>query len=147
MELPEIFRLQFKTVQVATSTLYPTTSPVPYVINLGDLDASVYSTNTYFNINTGNGSSLKPGTYTLTVTVTPSLAYESGDGASSPLAYGSTGDPSIFSGTRISVIYPKFLQNVWATGFANNPQDASANAKANLIQTLNEAGYTILIRI
>ncbi len=44
-------------------------------------------------------------------------------------AYGYTGDPSIFSGTRISVIYPKFLQNVWATGFANNPQDAATNAK------------------
>ena len=62
----------------------------------------------------------------MTVKVTPSLAYESGDGASSPPAYGSTGDPSMFSGTRISVIYPKFLQNVWATGFANNPLDAAS---------------------
>jgi hypothetical protein len=126
----------------ATSTLYPTTSPIPYVINLGDLDAAASQPTHIITTIPGNGSSLKPGSYTLTVKVTPSLAYESGDGASSPPAYGSTGNPSIFSGTRISVIYPKFLQNVWATGFANNPSDAQANAKANLIQTLNEAGYT-----
>ncbi|WP_048190747.1 hypothetical protein [Methanobacterium sp. SMA-27] len=126
----------------ATSTLYPTTSPVPYSINLGDLDAAATQPTHIITSIVGNGSSLKPGNYSLTIKVTPSLAYESGDGASSPHPYGSTGDPSIFSGTRISVIYPKFLQNVWATGFANNPSDAASNAKANLIQTLNEAGYT-----
>lgn len=126
----------------ATSLLYPGNKPIPYVLNLGDLDANASQSSHLMTTIVGNGSSLKPGNYTLTISVTPALAYQSGDGASSPPAYGYTGDPSIFSGTRISVIYPKFLQNVWATGFANDPQTASNNAIANLIQTLNDAGYT-----
>ncbi len=77
---------------------------------MGDLDAAATQSTHIMTTIVGNGSSLKPGTYTLTVSVTPSFAYESGDGASSPLAYGYCGDPIIFSGTRISIIYPKFLQ-------------------------------------
>jgi hypothetical protein len=125
-----------------TSVLYPSNQPIPYVINLGNLDAAATQPTHILTSIVGNGSSLKPGNYTLTVSVTPSLAYQSGDGSSSPPAYGYTGDPSIFSGTRISVIYPKFLQNVWATGFANTPQDAANNAVTNLLATLNAAGYT-----
>lgn len=126
----------------ATSLLYPGNKPIPYVLNLGDLDANASQSSHIMTSIVGNGSSLKPGNYTLTISVTPSLAYESGDGSSSPPPYGYQGDPAIFSGTRISVIYPKFLQNVWATGFANTPQAASQNAIANLIQTLSDAGYT-----
>ena len=50
---------------------------------------------------------------------------------------------TIFSGTRISIIYPKFLANVWATGYANNPTDAAISARNNLIATLSSAGYTV----
>jgi hypothetical protein len=84
----------------------------------------------------GNGSSLIPGNYTLTVSVSPSIAYESGDGASNPPAYGNLGDPIIFSGTRISVIYPQFLQNVYATAYESTPQAAIAAADANLSAAL-----------
>ena len=126
----------------ATSVLYPANKPIPYVLNLGDLDANASQSTHVMTSIVGNGSSLKPGTYYLTVQVTPSFAYESGDGASSPHSYGYTGDASIFSGTRISVIYPKFLQNAWATGYANNPTDAANNAVANLITSLSDAGYT-----
>ena len=125
-----------------TSILYPTNLPVPSVIDLGALDAAATQSNHVITTIVGNGSSLKPGNYTLTVSVTPSLAYESGDGASSPPAYGNWGDPSIYSGTRISIIYPKFLQNIWATGYASTPQQASINAISNLNQTLSDAGYT-----
>lgn len=126
----------------AISTLYPSTSPIPYVINLGERDANPSQPTHIITSIIGDGTLLKPGSYTLTVKVTPSLAYESGDGGSKTPTYGSTGDPSIFSGTRISIIYPKFLQNIWATGYANNPQDAAYNARNYLIQILNEAGYT-----
>ncbi len=129
-----------------TSVLYPANKPIPYVLNLGDLDANASQSTHVMTSIVGNGSSLKPGTYYLTVSVTPSFAYESGDGASSPNAYGYTGDASIFSGTRISVIYPKFLQNAWATGYANNPIDASNNAVNNLIASLSDAGYTNIDR-
>jgi hypothetical protein len=124
-----------------TATLYPSSNPVPYVINLIDLDSSHIMSTPNPN---GNGSYIpKIGNYTLTVTVTPSFAYESGDGASSPNRYGYTGDPTIFSGTRISVIYPKFLANEWATGYANNPTDAATSAISNLIARMNSAGYNI----
>ncbi len=122
-----------------TAILYPTTNSIPYVIDLVALDTThVMSTQL------ANGTTVpRVGNYTLTVTATPSFAYQSGDGASSPNQYGYTGDATIFSGTRISVIYPKFLQNVWATGYANNPQDAATNAVNNLIASLNSAGYSV----
>lgn len=126
----------------ATSVLYPANLPVPSVIDLGALDAAATQSKHVMTTIVGNGTSLKPGNYTLTVSVTPSLAYESGDGASSPPAYGNWGDPAIFSGTRISIIYPKFLQNIWAVGYASTPGQAASNAIANLNQTLNDAGYT-----
>jgi hypothetical protein len=125
-----------------TSVLYPANLPVPSVIDLGALDAAATQSKHVMTTQVGNGSSLKPGNYTLTVSVTPSLAYQSGDGASSPPAYGNWGDPSIYSGTRISIIYPKFLQNIWATGYASTPQQAAINAVNNLNNTLNSAGYT-----
>lgn len=125
-----------------SSVLYPSNQPIPYVINLGNLDAAATQPKHIMTSIVGNGSSLKPGTYKLTVSVTPSLAYQSGDGASSPPAYGYSGDPAIFSGTRISVIYPKFLQNIWASGFAPDANTAAINAKNNLTATLAAAGYT-----
>ena len=126
----------------ASSVLYPASQPVPSVIDLGALDAAATQPTHLMTSVVGNGSSLIPGNYTLTVSVTPSLAYESGDGASNPPAYGNQGDPIIFSGTRISIIYPQFLQNVWATGYASTPQAASQAAVTNLLNTLNGAGYT-----
>ena len=125
-----------------SSVLYPSNLPVPSVIDLGALDAAATQSKHVMTTIVGNGTSLKPGNYTLTVAVTPSLAYESGDGASSPPAYGNWGDPTIYSGTRISIIYPKFLQNIWAVGYASTPQQAAHNAITNLNQTLTDAGYT-----
>ncbi len=125
-----------------SSVLYPSNQPIPYYLDLGALDAAPTQSKHIMTSIVGNGSSLIPGTYTLTVSVTPSLAYESGDGSSNPPTYGYTGDAAIFSGTRISIIYPKFLQNIWASGFAPDASTAAANAKANLIATLNAAGYT-----
>ncbi len=125
-----------------TSVLYPASQPIPYEIDLGALDSAATQPTHVMTSIVGNGSSLIPGNYTLTVSVTPSLAYESGDGASNTPAYGNQGDPIIFSGTRISVIYPQFLQNVWATGYASTPQAASQSAVTNLLNTLSSAGFT-----
>ena len=127
----------------SSSVLYPPNQSIPYVIDLGALDAAATQPTHLLTSIVGNGSSLIPGTYTLKVSVTPSFAYESGDGSSSPPTYGYSGDPIIFSGTRISIIYPKFLANVWATGYANNPSDAAINAATNLNSTLRAAGYTV----
>jgi hypothetical protein len=120
-----------------TATLY--SGQPTYVLNLGNLDSTRVMSNVL-----ANGTVVpRPGNYSVTVTVNPADAYQSGDGSSSPPAYGYDADPEIFSGTRISVIYPKFLQNVWAIGFASTPQAASSQAVSNLIQTLTDAGYSV----
>lgn len=121
-----------------SATLYNDDN-VPYVLDLAALDSSrVMST-----LLTNGTVIPKPGNYTITVKVVPSFAYESGDGSSSPPTYGYSANPEIFSGTRVSVIYPKFLQNVWATGFASTPEQASLNARTNLVSALTDAGYTV----
>jgi len=128
----------------ASSILYQPNQPIPYYIDLGALDAASTQTKHVMTSQVGNGSSLVPGTYSLTVSVTPSLAYQSGDGNTNPPNYGYTGDPAIFSGTRISVIYPKFLQNSWASGFANDPNTAATIAINNLVASLSDAGYSTI---
>lgn len=113
---------------------------VPYVLDLGTLDRQ---TTPYVLTETDEDGNvtIKGGTYTLTLTVTPGLAYESGDGSTSPPSYGGYANPEIFSGTRISIIYPKFLANIWANAYANSPEDAKELAKDRLIANLT--GYTI----
>jgi len=125
-----------------TSVLYPNNQPIPYVIDLGALDAAATQPKHILTSIVGNGSSLIPGNYTLTVSVTPSRAYESGDGASNPPDYGYSGDAEIFSGTRISVIYPKFLESEWALSFNNTAQGAALEAIANLKNNLTQGGIT-----
>ncbi|WP_424355891.1 hypothetical protein [Methanobacterium sp. MBAC-LM] len=127
-----------------TTTLYD--GPVPYYLNLGDLDAA--QTNHIITKINANGSySLIPGKYTLGVTVTPGTAYESGDfggsGSSTPVSTNTIANPEIFSGTRISVIYPKFLSSIWVDSFASNPTDAKTIAANNLTNTLRSYGYTV----
>ncbi len=114
---------------------------VPYVLDLAALDANA-STHTITNTLANGSTVLIPGNYTLTVSVVPCLAYESGDGGSSPPTYGYSADPIIFSGTRISIIYPQWLQNIWAIGFASDPGTAALNAYNNLTNELNVSGDT-----
>ena len=108
--------------------------PVQFDLNLTNYDNS---TKRIFTTNTNGTIMPLPGNYTLTITVTPSTAYESGDLASNTGNYGEEGDPEIFSGTRISVLYPQYLQNEWADGFASTPQLAQIDAYNNLTQLLS----------
>ena len=123
----------------ARSLLYNGT--VPFDLDLGALD-NAQTTKVLTNKLSNGTVALIPGNYTLTVTVSPALAYQTGSGGANVPNYGFDSDPAIFSGTRIGVIYPKFLQNVWATGYANTPQLASQNAVTNLLSTLSDSGYT-----
>jgi hypothetical protein len=124
-----------------SSVLYKPPSPIPYVLNLGDLDSNLTQIMTT-NVQPGVTYQLKPGNYTLKVSVSASSAYESGSGSSSPPKYGYTGDPILFSGTRIAIIYPKFLDNVWATVYANDPTTAATNAVGALLTNLQNLGIT-----
>ncbi len=125
-------------------TLY--NDSVPFYLNLGDLDASK-STHIITKINANGSYSLQPGNYTLNVIVYPGSAYESGDfggiGSSTPVSQNTLANPEIFSGTRIGIIYPKFLSSIWADSFAYNPNDAKAIAINNLTNTLQSYGYYV----
>ena len=121
-----------------TKTLY--TGSVPYYLDLGTLDRKATPYILTDNDSDGN-LTIRSGTYTLTLAITPGLAYESGDGASSPPNYGSYANPEIFSGTRIDVIYPKFLTNVWANSYASSATEAKQLAKEALVKNLT--GYTV----
>lgn len=129
-----------------TSTLY--SGSVPYVLNLGDLDAAA-SQHIITSVSSNGSYQLVPGNYTLTLSVTSGKAYESGDfgGTDKPwngvVSQSTYANPEIYSGTRISVIYPKFLQNSWSDGFADTADEAKTEAKDKLIATLKSWGYDI----
>ncbi|UTB32831.1 MAG: hypothetical protein NKF70_00675 [Methanobacterium sp. ERen5] len=75
---------------------------------------------------------MKPGTYNLRVTVTGvKNTWESGDQYQ---------NGALFSGTRISIIYPKFLENIWTNSFNSTAADAKAQARAELIDDLKQMG-------
>lgn len=106
---------------------------VPFYLDLGKIDAG--GPQVFTSGNSGNYT-LKQGTYNLRVTVTASNSWESGDGASNP---GSLSNAEIFSGTRVAVLYPKFLRNLWTTAYADNAQDAETNAVSNLKDILDSS--------
>ncbi|MCE5214740.1 MAG: hypothetical protein LLF83_08495 [Methanobacterium sp.] len=113
-----------------------------YVLDLAPLD-----TNSIFTTVVNGTRKPKAGNYNLTVTVTPSAAYESGDfggtTTSAPVAYTNVANPEIFSGTRIAILYPQFLANIWSTSYASDPDTAKAQARVNLIANLTAQGFTV----
>ena len=85
-----------------------------------------------------------PGNYTLTVNVTAGKAYESGDfGGKTNLGEQFHNQYMLtlkyISGTRIGIIYPKFLQNAWSSGFASTADEAKTNANNTLQNILNNS--------
>ncbi|PKL66630.1 MAG: hypothetical protein CVV28_09515 [Methanobacteriales archaeon HGW-Methanobacteriales-1] len=129
------------TVQVKNSTspwktLY-SDNVVPFVLDIGNLDLSTGSP--IFTSGTVGNYTCKPGHYDVRVTLYSSPSWQSGDGASSPAAYSNA---EIYSGTRVGIVYPKFLANMWASDFADDPYVAQAEAKQNLIDELIDAGFT-----
>ena len=109
--------------------------PIPYVLNLGDLDAQ--NAHVITTGNPGNYSFI-PGNYKLKVTVTAGQDWASGDDKSSTQGYANA---ELFSGTRVAVIYPALLQSIWSDSFAQNPEDAKTAAVANLKQKLHDDGF------
>lgn len=103
---------------------------VPFVLDLAELDSKASGG----RVITNSSGGLKPGTYNLRVTVTgPTYDWESGD---------NDANAALFSGTRVSIIYPKFLENVWTTSYSTTAEDAEAQARADLIAELKQMGIT-----
>jgi hypothetical protein len=113
-------------------TLYPTSTTIPYYLNIAALDADGYEV---FTSGTSGNYTLKPGNYRLRVRVRgPTNYWESGD---------NNGNAEIYSGTRVSILYPEFLANLWATSYALDAETARTDAINNLTQTLIDSGYTV----
>lgn len=113
-------------VDYNNNTVLYDSDTIPFVLDLAAIDAGRVITN--------SSGGLKPGTYNLRVTVTgPANNWESGD---------NNANAALFSGTRVSIIYPKFLENVWTTSYSSSAEDAEAQAKAELIAELNQMGIT-----
>jgi len=127
-------------VRVNNSEIY--NGPPQYALNLEE-----YDTNNIFSTLVNGKRVLKPGYYNLEVRVTPSRAYESGDfggtTTGAPVSYTNYANPEIFSGTRIGVLYPQFLANMWSVSFSSDPDVAKAEARERLIQNVSSQGFTV----
>jgi hypothetical protein len=127
------------------ATLY-NSDVIPYYLDLAALDAAgqdLIGNDGPHKITTANSTAtnyyLKTGLkYNLTVTVTgpPSTQqWQSGDWDS---------NAEIFSGTRISVIYPETLRNVWTDAFDTTAASAELTAKNKLISALNTSDPDVI---
>lgn len=121
------------------ATVYDDTT-IPYMLDLASLDAAGpkrFTSGTAGNYTLHQGSG-----YRVRVTLYSPRAWESGDGASvtGGISTSTYGNPTIFSGTRIAVIYPKFIQNNWAISYNSTAEAAKAQAKIELIILLEQMG-------
>ncbi len=127
-------------VRVNNTPLYD--GPPQYALNLEE-----YDTNNVISTEINGKRVLKPGYYNLEVRVTPSEAFESGDYSgtrtSPTILYTSNANPEIFSGTRIGVLYPQFLANMWSVSFSSDPDVAKAEARQKLIENVTAQGFTV----
>jgi hypothetical protein len=128
--------VEVKNSTSAWKTLYNSTS-VPFVLDIGNLDLTTGTP--YFTSGVVNNYTCKPGHYDIRVSVDSSPSWQSGDGASAPTAYSNA---EVYSGTRVGVVYPKFLANMWASDFADDPYLAQVEAKKNLIDELIASGFS-----
>lgn len=121
-------------------TLYNGDS-IPFSMDIGDKDIIPSAYGKVFTANgTAGNYTTKQGNYYLRISVNSSSSWQSGDGSSNPNPYSNV---EIFSGTRVGVIYPKFLANMWSSSFANDPETAQQMAKTALINNLTASGYTV----
>jgi hypothetical protein len=129
-------RVEVKNTTSDWKTLYDSKT-VPFVLDIGKIDST--NGTPIFTTPAGGNYTGKPGIYDIRIRVDSSLAWESGDGASNPTTFA---NPEIYSGTRVGVIYPKFLANMWASEFSNDPVTAQNLAKQALIEDLINSGFS-----
>ncbi|MCG2828431.1 hypothetical protein [Methanothermobacter sp. K4] len=121
-------RVEVKNSTSAWTQLY--NGPVPFSLDIGAID--VAGSRIFTTGGTPGNYSTRPGTYDIRVTINSGQGWESGDS-----------NAEIYSGTRVAVIYPKFLANMWATEYSNDAYTAQALARQELIAMLQASGYNI----
>lgn len=129
--------VEIKNTSSSTWKLLYNNTSIPFSLDLASLDAANSNgTNGVIAIGNGNNYTLKNGSFQVRLTVWSSPSWQSGDGSFSPPAYSNA---EIYSGTRIAIIYPKFLSNLWSTSYSSDPMIAQINARNNLSAFLNES--------
>lgn len=114
-------------------TLYNSTTDggIPFVLDIGDLDLQKGTPYIFTSGTVGNYTG-KQGSYDVRVIANSGPSWQSGDYGGTSSTYQTYSNAEIYSGTRVSVIYPKFLDNVWATEFADDPTSAQNAAYQSL---------------
>lgn len=115
--------------------------PPQFAIDIGSID--VVGSKVFTKSGTPENYTTKPGNYYIRLTVNSSASWESGDIGGTGGNYQSYSNAEIYSGTRVAVIYPKFLANMWANAYANDAYTAQAMARQNLIDMLQQSGYPV----
>ncbi|MBC7100981.1 MAG: hypothetical protein H5T40_05060 [Methanobacteriales archaeon] len=115
--------------------------PPQFAIDIGSID--VMGSKIFTKSGTPENYTTKPGNYYIRVTVKSSASWESGDIGGTSGIYQSYSNAEIYSGTRVAVIYPKFLANMWASAYADDAYVAQAMARQNLIDMLEQSGYIV----
>ena len=100
--------------------------PPQFAIDIGSID--VMGSKIFTKSGTPENYTTKPGNYYIRVTVKSSASWESGDIGGTSGIYQSYSNAEIYSGTRVAVIYPKFLANMWASAYADDAYVAQAMA-------------------
>ena len=67
---------------------------------------------------------------------------QAGSQGTVPVLLTAYSNAEVYSGTRVGVVYPKFLANMWASDFADDPYLAQVEAKKNLIDELIASGFS-----
>lgn len=111
-------------------TLYNSSSSIPFMLNLGELDAGLPAAEHILTSSTSTPSdyTIIPANYTLRVSITSSSeGYESGDSSA-----------EIFSGTKVTVLYPEFLNLTSVNTFNETAAQAMQSARLVLSGILND---------
>ncbi len=126
-----------------TEVLYDSDT-IPFALDIGALDAS---NKQLFTIPRGGENyTAKPGTYQIKLTAYVKEAWKSGDkwsGNSNQYPENASAAVEVYSGSRIAVVYPKFLANEWSSAYASTPGAAKAKAIESLIQSLQTSGFSV----
>jgi hypothetical protein len=119
---------------------------IPYALDIGAIDAGIttaegsHGGQSLFATASDDGNyTTESGTYWLRLTVNVGPDWKSGDEKASGVAnHGGSACCEIFSGSRVAVLYPKFLENMWVNEYADTAKGAKDKAEATLRQQLKD---------
>ena len=117
---------------------------IPYALDIGAIDAGTATADgskggkQFFAVPTDDGNyTTESGKYYVKLTVEVGPDWKSGDEKQSGV-HGGSACCELFSGSRVAVLYPKFLENMWVNEYADTAKGAKEKAEASLRQQLKD---------